>query len=521
MRTYNQPYHFFMEFTQENTPQADVLEIKVYVPINEITERQQGIIGDAINKHPRDRKYLSNTTHSGIFAPSKDDADDIIEHAKVHNWDVTYDKKAREITIKINSDDIANEESPINIDALKFLSSQGDIHLDAEDEEKRNNASAEDIVDPTQKTGFVKTNQEKRVGRGIAIPIQEPTHGHSALEIAEAYNFPEGDGAKQTIGIIELGGKFEESDLKTFFAQYNMKVPKIQVVGEPATTPINDNVEVTADIQVAGVLAPKAKLVIYYGTSILNAMKSALADTKNKLSVISISWAGSELGYSLQEITELNNVFKEAALKGITVIGASGDNGALNKLKFANVNVPVNFEHVLGCGGTKLNIANDEIISQSVWNESTPQAQIGSGGGFSQRVTEPQYQQAATQNYIKRYPQFEPYQRSGGKGIPDVSANAAGASGYTIYFEGNWVKIGGTSLATPLWAALIARMNQNLGYNLGFINTQLYELIDSPAFDQILDGNNNLYIAASGWNPCTGLGTPDGQKLMEAIEGLK
>lgn len=511
-----------METAQENSPEGDILEIKVYVPSKDINEEQQQKLNDILHKHPKDRSYLSNTAHAKIFAPHKEKADAILAHAKSENWEATFDKKAREITIKIKSEDVINIEDTNHspIEALKFLSPQGDIHLDAKNQEKKDLASPKDIVDANQKTGFVKTNSEKRVGRGNVIPIQEPTHGHSVLEIAEAYNFPEGDGAKQTIGLIELGGKFEQSDLDTFFAQYNVEVPTIQVVGEPATTPINDNVEVTADIQVAGLLAPKAKIVIYYGTTILNAMKTALADTKNKLSVISISWAGSELGYSQQEMVELNNVFKEAALKGITVVGASGDNGALNNKPYANVNVPVNFEYVLGCGGTKIDTINDDFISSTVWNESTSQAQIGSGGGFSQRVAKPKYQLTATQNYIHRFPQFEPYQASGGKGIPDVSANAADASGYAIYFEGNWAKIGGTSLATPLWAALIARINQNLGYNLGFINAHLYELIGSSAFHQILEGNNNLYIAASDWNPCTGLGSPDGKKLMEAIEGL-
>ncbi len=509
-----------METTQENTPQSDVLEIKVYVPINDVTKRQQGMIDGAINKHPKDRKYLSNSTHSKIFAPSKDKADEIIEHAKANNWEVDYDKKAREITIRINSDDIANEESPVNIEALKFLSKQGDIHLDAKGEEKQENANPEDIPNPNQKTGFVKNNQEKRVGNGYTVPIQEPAHGHSAIEIAEAYNFPEGDGAKQTIGIIELGGKFEQSDLETYFETYNLEVPEIQVVGEPATTPINDNVEVTADIQVLGALVPKAKLVVYYGTTILNAMKVALADTKNKLTVISISWAGSELGYSQQEIVELNSVFHEAALKGITVLGASGDNGAFNNKQYANVNVPVNFEHVLGCGGTQLEIYEERIISETVWNETTRQAQIGTGGGFSQRIAEAPYQVEAIREYLERFPQFEPYHKAGGTGIPDVAANAADATGYAIYFEGNWAKIGGTSLATPLWAALIARMNQNLGYRLGFINQYLYKLMNSEAFHQILEGNNNLYLAASGWNPCTGLGSPDGKKLMEAIDNL-
>lgn len=510
-----------MESTPENTPHSDTIEIKVYVPINDVTERQQGMIDNAIAKHPRDRKYLTNSAHAEIFAPSKNDANEIIEHAEAQGWDVSFDEKAREITIKINSDDIADPQSATSTNPLVFLSSQGDIHLDAADEEQKENVSPEDIPNPLQKTGFVKSNQEMRVGQRPGIPVQEPAHGYSVLEIADSYNFPNGDGEGETIGIIELGGQFEQGDLENFFKAYNTPVPEIQIVGTPTTTPQNDNVEVTADIQVAGILAPKAKFVIYYGTSILNAMKIALADTENKLSVISISWAGSELSYSQQEITELNNVFHEATLKGITVVGASGDNGALNNKPYANVNVPVNSPYVLACGGTQTYIVDDKIVNEVVWNESTPQSQIGSGGGFSQRIAEQGYQAESSREYINRFPQFKPYYESGGRGIPDIAANAADASGYAIFFQGQWVKIGGTSLATPLWAALIARMNQSLGYRLGFINPYLYKLIGSPSFHQILEGNNNLYVAAEGWNPCTGLGTPNGVELMHAIDGLK
>lgn len=507
-----------MESSPENTPQTDTIEIKVYVPINEVTERQQGMIDNAIAKHPKDRKYLSNSAHSEIFAPSKNDANDIIEYAQAKNWEVDFNEKAREITIKIKSEDIADENSPVTIDALQFLSSQGDIHLEVLGEDQ--NAKAEDITNPSQKTGFVKSNQAQRVGRGRQIPIQEPAHGYSVLEIAESYNFPDGDGEGQTIGIVELGGQVEQGDLEKFFAEYNTPIPEIQIVGKPTTTPINDNVEVTADIQVAGILAPKAKFVIYYGTTILEAMKVALADTENKLTVISISWAGSELGYSQQEIIELNNVFHEASLKGITVVGASGDNGALNNKTYANVNVPVNSPYVLACGGTKTYITDDKIAVEVVWNESTQQSQIGSGGGFSQRIAEQQYQKKSSQAYIEKFPQFEPYYKAGGRGIPDIAANAADASGYSIVFQGKWVKVGGTSLATPLWAALITRMNQNLGYRLGFINPYLYELMGSSSFHQILEGNNNLYVASEGWNPCTGLGTPNGKELMHSIDSL-
>ncbi|MCH2195317.1 S53 family peptidase [Kordia sp.] len=510
-----------MESTQDNTPQSDTIEIKVYVPINEVTERQQGMIDNAIIKHPKNRKYLTNSAYSEIFAPSKQDANDIIEHAEAQHWDVSFDEKAREITIKINSDDVAKPQSGTSTIPLVFLSSQGDIHLDAADEEQKANVSPEDIPNPTQKTGFIKNNPEQRVGRGHGIPIQEPSQGYSVLEIAESYNFPDGDGEGQTIGIIELGGQFEQNDLENFFQEYNTSVPEIQIVGAPTTTPQNDNVEVTADIQVAGILAPKAKFVIYYGTSILNAMKMALADTENKLSVISISWAGSELGYSQQEITELNSEFHEATLKGITVVGASGDNGALNNKTYANVNVPVNSPYVLACGGTQTYITDDKIAAEVVWNESTAQSQVATGGGFSQRIAEQQYQVKSSKEYIEKFPQFELYYAAGGRGIPDIAANAADASGYTIFFQGRWIKVGGTSLATPLWAALIARMNQNLGYRLGFINPYLYELIGTSSFHQIVEGNNNLYLASERWNPCTGLGTPNGKELMQAIDSLK
>ncbi|AXG68332.1 pseudomonalisin [Kordia sp. SMS9] len=508
-----------MESSQENTPQTDTIEIKVYVPINEVTERQKGMIDNAIAKHPRDRKYLSNSAHSEIFAPSKNDANDIIEHAQAQNWEVDFNEKARKITIKINSEDIADQNNPVTLDTLQFLSSQGDIHMEVLGEDQH--AKAEDITDPTQKTGFVKSNQEQRVGRGRQIPIQEPAHGYSVLEIAESYNFPDGDGEGQTIGIIELGGEVQQSDLEKFFAEYNTPIPEIQIVGKPTTTPVNDNVEVTADIQVAGILAPKAKFVIYYGTTILEAMKAALADTENKLTVISISWAGSELGYAQQEIIELNNVFHEASLKGITVVGASGDNGALNNKAYANVNVPVNSPYVLACGGTQTYITDDKIAAEVVWNESTQQSQIGSGGGFSQRISQQQYQIKSSQEYIQKFPKFASYHQAGGRGIPDIAANAADASGYSIVFQGQWVKVGGTSLATPLWAALIGRMNQNLGYRLGFINPYLYELMGSSSFHQILEGNNNLYVASEGWNPCTGLGTPDGKELMHSIDSLE
>lgn len=505
-----------MESKDQNPDIDQILEIKAYIPTKELDSESHAKLNELLYQHPRDRQYLTHKEYLKEFTSDTAKAKELINYAKSQNWEVTHNKKSREVSIKIATSSSKKESTP-SIEKLRFFNPQGDINLEAESKAIDNDSETNSVL----KNGFVKGNQEQRVGNREAIPLQNENHGHSVLEVAEAYNFPEGDGEGQTIGIIELGGEYMQSDMEAYFQKYGLEVPKIQVVGSPSKTPMKESLEITADIQVAGTLASKAKLVIYYGTSILSAMKTALADGRNRLTVISISWAGSEMDYSQAELNELNNVFHEAALKGITVVGASGDNGAFNNKNYANVNVPVISPFVLGCGGTKMEMFNDKIAAEVVWNESQGNVQIGTGGGFSQRVSQPPYQQVASQSYLSRFPQYAPYDRQHGRSIPDVAANAADASGYSIYFEGQWMKIGGTSLATPLWAALIARMNQNLGYQLGFITARLYRLIETEAFHPIVQGNNNLYVGATDWNPCTGLGTPNGEVLQHEIQSMR
>ncbi len=479
------------------------LRIKSYLPTRKHTPEELSRFQDLLLQHPKDRNYLTHKEYAKDFAPNKKELDDFKALAEEKGWSTSVNKKAREIQISIAKAQDSEEDSLLGI---KAIGNRGDINLEANR-----------IHESNLKQGFVKSNLETRGGQRNPIPMANENHGHSVFEIAEVYNFPNADGEGQTVGIIELGGKFKKSDFNAFFDKYGLEVPKIQVSGKPSKTPQNENLEVTADVQVLGGLVPKAKLVIYYGTSILDGMKKALADTRNDLSVISISWAGSELGYSQIELRELNNVFYEASLRGITVVAASGDYGALNNKMYPNVNVPVNFPFVLGCGGTRMEVLNDAIVAETIWNESQGNMQIGTGGGFSKRVSLASYQQNAVERYLATNPEFIKYDTQRGRAVPDVAANAADASGYAIFFNGEWTKIGGTSLATPLWAALIVRMNQIFGYKLGFINELLYQLEGTDVFHPITAGNNNLYTGGIPWNPCTGLGSPDGTKLLAAI----
>lgn len=507
-----------MARSKKTSQEANQITVQVYVKPKLVAKENQENLNKLLYLHPSERKYLTNTEYKKLFSPDTEELKTIKSYIKSHDLDSEYDKVTRSFKVHLSEEKLLHQAREKGEKThLSVMSSKGDIKLN-------NLSESQEQATPESENlpkGFIKENIEKR---GFTLSEHErhsQEEGTSVLDIAKAYQFPEGDGKGQCVGIIELGGQYTKKDLQAYFKSYKIAIPDLEVVGSPSKTPPNENVEVTADIQVIGALVPKAKIVVYYGNSILEAMKIALTDSKNKLDVISISWAGSEDEYSQVELNELNQVFYEAALKGITVVASSGDYGAYNNKKYPNVNVPVNFPFVLGCGGTQITLNEDKIINESIWNSSQQYQQIGTGGGFSNLVARPSYQENATTFYIKTHPQYYQYSTSGGRSVPDIAANASDVSGYAIYFEGNWIKLGGTSLATPLWAALIARLNQNLGFNLGFINPFLYQLIESKAFNQILIGNNNLYVGGYGWNPCTGLGTPNGEALLELLKEPK
>lgn len=341
-----------------------------------------------------------------------------------------------------------------------------------------------------------------------------PPPGYSPQELGKAYQFPAGaTGEGQVIGIVELGGKLNQADLKQFFASSGLKKPKIVEVGTvPASSrTLENNGEVALDIQVAGALAPQARLVVYYGTTLIEALQAIVSDEANQPTVVSISWAGSEYNYSVAEVQVMNLLIYQASLLGITLVAASADHGAYNNLAFPNVSLPSAHPLVLGCGGTIAAVANGGLTSETVWNELG--GQVASGGGYSALYAQPYYQQWAVGRY--------PHQRSPMRGVPDVAADASIFHGYRIVLNGQPATIGGTSGATPFVAALLALVAGKLGYRLGFLNSVLYGFAGAAALRPITQGNNQLYAAAPYWNPCTGLGSLAGTELLALLTTLE
>ncbi|MGH9640523.1 MAG: protease pro-enzyme activation domain-containing protein, partial [Bryobacteraceae bacterium] len=136
------------------------------------------------------------------------------------------------------------------------------------------------------------------------------------------------------------------------------------------------------------------------------------------------------------------------------------------------------------------------------------------GGGVSSVFAKPAYQNAAG---VPNQPETQ----FAGRGVPDISADADPSTGYEVLVDGQSQVIGGTSAVAPLWAGLVALLNEHAGAAMGFINPKLYSISNS-AFRDITSGNNDdsklgYYSASTGWDACTGLGTPDGVALLDAL----
>jgi kumamolisin len=371
--------------------------------------------------------------------------------------------------------------------------------------------------------------QIRRADAASAVQSNESTPGTSftPVDLARLYNFPpDADGSGQCIAIIELGGGYRTRDLATYFERLNLAPPKVTTVrvdggkNQPST-PDGADGEVMLDIEVAAAVAPKASIVVYFSPNtdkgFLDAITAALHDKTNRPDVISISWGGPEKNWTAQAMTSFDEAFQAGAALGVTICCASGDAGSGDESPdngqpdgLAHVDFPSSSPHVLACGGTRLLASGTSITSETVWNDD-PRSSAG-GGGVSDVFDLPDYQ-----NNANVPPSANPGGRRG-RGVPDVAGNADPQTGYQVRVDGEDMVIGGTSAVAPLWAGLVALLNQKLGRPVGFLNPVLYAAGQTGAgLHDITSGDNGAYKAGPGWDCCTGWGSPDGMALLASL----
>jgi subtilase family serine protease len=412
--------------------------------------------------------------------------------------------------------------------------------------------------------------QEQDDGQSnVSCPTGTPSQLTPAM-LATAYNFPASiSGNGQRIGLYELDG-YNAANIAAFascFAPSSNVANLVQkrLVGTSSPLhPGNNQVEVELDAEIALGLAPGiAGLDIYEAQ---NTSRDALDElvaiaNDNTDGIVSISWGACENAISQSGVQAEDNAFKQMVAQGQSVFVATGDTGAYacaalasNSSSAKSISDLAGSPNVVAVGGTNLQVnSNGTYLSEVVWNNGPSSGTAGSGG-VSKYWPAPLWQTmsgATTDANPKRT-------------IPDITADGDPHTGYLIYSQSGgsarWMTIGGTSAATPLWAALQARTNQLANARLGLITPSLYALYSADknanratgitansityfdyatqvngssapanaqiAFHDITSGDNGFgtskpgYLATTGFDAASGLGSMNGTVLSNFLAAL-
>jgi kumamolisin len=344
---------------------------------------------------------------------------------------------------------------------------------------------------------------------------------YTPLQVAAAYDFPAGlTGAGECVALIELGGGYRTVDLNAYFASLGVATPTVDTVSvdggsnAPSTSDSADG-EVMLDVEVVGCVAPAALIAVYFAPNtdrgFLDAVTTAIHDTSHAPSVVSISWGSAESTWTSQAMDEMEAALTDAAAMGVSVTVAAGDNGSSDGVTdgLQHVDFPASAPHALACGGTRLTLTAGALSGEVVWNDEPGGG--ATGGGVSNHFSLPSYQLHAD---------VPPSANPGGhvgRGVPDVAGDADPDTGYSIRVDGASMIIGGTSAVAPLWAGLIALLNQGLGRAVGDLHPVLYATAGTGGTRDVTVGSNGAYAAGPGWDACTGLGTPNGATLLRDL----
>ena len=500
------------------TPPQERLQVTVRLRPGTSLDAAEG--GQFDDRPPQARTYLSREALEQQFGATQADVDQVVHFAQAHNLAVVHASPAeRSVQLAGTAVDFG---TAFGTSLHEYHAPQGTY---------RGRVGA--LTVPAALVGVIEgvfgldnrpqahPHFQSRPRTNIIAHPHVVSQSYTPPELARLYDFPAGpDGAGQCIGLIELGGGFRPADLKNYFKRLGLKgVPPVRVVRVDGatnhpTTPDSADGEVLLDIEVAAAVAPKAQLVVYFAPNtsqgFLNAITAALHDKVNRPTILSISWGSAETNWIPQAFDQFNQAFQTAALLGVTVCVAAGDNGSGDGVNDGqpHVDFPASSPYVLACGGTKLLSNGASIRSEEVWNAGPDSA---TGGGVSSHFAAPAYQAGLT---------LPP---TGavlvGRGVPDVAGDADPATGYEVLIDGLGVVIGGTSAVAPLWAGLLAGCNQRLGHPVGFLNPLLYGSLRGQGVRDVTAGSNGAFAARAGWDACTGWGSPAGSPLLQALQG--
>ncbi len=357
----------------------------------------------------------------------------------------------------------------------------------------------------------------------LSGPSVAPNSAWGPPAVASALSFPVQNGyngAGQTVAIV-MDAFPSASDLNAFLSYFQIPatsrtITDVPIDGGPNGSDPNGPGEVTLDTETVAALAPGANIIVY-GIPSLNApyindaFNQAISDGAAK--VVSFSAGGCETASMVSAGTP---IFQTAANDGVAFVASSGDQGNECFTGGApqyqvGVSYPASDASVIGVGGTETTPPN-QLTSTTAWNDySCSSGQCATGGGVSQFVPIPSFQQSIAGEASAQY-----------RNIPDV---AMPAEDVAVYVNGAWSAMNGTSWSAPEFAALQAEVDQYCNLSYSDPATVPYYVFQyaQNSFIGVVNGNNQFagtapyYSAGPGFDNVSGLGVPNGVAYANAI----
>ncbi len=353
---------------------------------------------------------------------------------------------------------------------------------------------------------FTNVNTNIYTASNVISGPYDPQELRYAYDVAPFINTGD-EGQGNTIAIIDAyGDPTLSSDLASYSKNFGLPPVNYTVIypfGTPNITKQGWQVETAIDVECAFSMAPKAHFLVVITPDDSGTLEEAVSYVidNDLANIISISWGAPESSYY---DPGFHTAFEQAAAENITVVAASGDNGSGSGVEY-----PASDPYVTSVGATALYMNELNLNNYSIYSYDYENAWDKSGGGFSTIFTAPIWQRALGFNNSMR-------------GVPDISFVGDPSTGVEGFVNDTMETVGGTSVSTPLFAGMVADLNQYYHRSLGFINPYLYSAYNynnsNHYFHEIVNGSNGAYTAREGWNPVTGLGSLD---LYNTVINLK
>lgn len=529
-------------------------------PRNQIGLEQR--IGTTSNPlSPEYRHFLTSQQYVQLYGPDLTGANLLSSYLRSNGLSTSFDPSNPDLMLVTGSALSAEKALQVSIQSFdlggtQFYSATSSPHLPSEFSNIRNVFGLTDYGSASG-LNVTATPTYRLLGALGGKPAQVGSSSiyYSPSEIKQAYNVSsltnEGyTGTGVTIAIVDaFGDPYIQQEVNNFSSEFNLPQTKINQICVDGPCNYAEgvthgwNTEIALDVEWAHAMAPEASIDLYIGSNnsvpLYDAVQRAVTDGNN--SIISLSWGSPENAIASsapippvfgENYPWLDQVFQQAAAEGITVFASTGDWGAYDQSQgqtspYGGAIYPSTDPYVTAVGGTSLYMNFTFGFAQSPyfnavggyggetawsWNNFESSA---TGGGYSTIFGAPSWQKG--QGFS-----------GGARGVPDVSWDADPQTGVLVslynpsYDNYTYYIVGGTSVGAPSWAGSMALLDQKAGENLGLINPTLYSILSSPAeyskaFHDITSGNNNPNSATTGWDPVTGLGSPNLGELSNLI----